>query len=149
MKTRWLDIILGHILLGFVLFAFNVDGSVVSAVFVSNAERNVERRFDEKRAACPDQSLWFGDSSNLVALFETEDQAETFGSNSLRSRSNRGCPTFSPRRSSSSPNSRSVLSVVTPTSSERFQRQALFFDKFLSSILSARPLFLVLLKLRN
>ncbi len=149
MKTRWLDIILGQILLGFVFFAFNVDGSVVSSVFVSNWERSVERRLDEKQKGDSDASFWSDRQSNPAALYELEDKAETFESNGSSSRLKRGRLTFRTGRPSRSSRSRSVQPLLVSTTLKRFQERAAAFYNPLSSRSLTRPLFLVLLKLRN
>ena len=149
MKTRWLDIILGQILLGFVLFAFDVDGSIVSSVFVSSQERTVERRLNEKQKADSDASFWSDRLSNLSALYELEDKAETFGSNGSSSRLKRGRSTFRTGRSSRSSCSRSIQPLLISRPLERFQERAAVFCNLLSSRSLTRPLFLVLLKLRN
>ena len=148
MKTRWLDIILGQILLGFVLFAFNIDGAVVSSVFVSNAKADAFKNDRDQRGVNPNDNLFADRFSDGAILCDLDGQEETLGSRPTRCRLNRGRLTLRGGRSSQS-RSQSVPTSIDRLAFERSQGFGVLIPRFLSSRSLTRPLFLVLLKMRN
>lgn len=149
MKTRRLDFVLGQILLGFVLFAFNIDGAVVSSVFMSNAESIARRNAAERQDVDSNDVILADRLLNAAALCDLENGEETLGSNSTRRRLNRGRLTLRVGRSGQSSSTRTVTTSLDRLAIEPSLEFAFAFYARSSSRSWTRPLFLILLKLRN